>query len=725
MNNLISGQGALPIAVLRQALAWLAERCSLDFEQAKVEQALTEAMYHPICGTQPLESLRYISGVVGLSLVSRHFPLKEIIKYLRQETPLLLIAEPEPGKKMLIALTGYRWSHFQITVFGENNTITRWIPQKQFRAYLGTLLLEESISCLLLQSSATDALREKTPHLTPTQHLQRLIKLEYSDLLVVVIYSVLTGLLSLVVPIAIQALVNNVAFGTLLQPIVILTCLVLGALSFLALLRTLRLNLVEIIQRRIFVRVASDLSERLLQVKLPFFQGHHGPELVNRFFDVITVQKGISVLLIDGLGILLQVFTGMLLLAFYHPLLLAFDIVLLLAILMILFLLGWGGEATAIKESKLKYAVAAWLEELSGHLTLFRSRSGRHYAQKRTDTLLRGYLKARRSHFRVVQRQHVGTYLLQALASSALLGLGGWLVIERQLSIGQLVAAELVVANLLDGFSKFGKQLETYYDLLAAFDKLGHLFDIPVEKRVPGLLMPREVGMAVQIENLQLSTPGGRVLLDQISLQLQPGEKIGILGANSWSAHVLGDLLYASRYPDQGYIEMDRRNLREISPLDLRSQVSLVRGLDILSGSLEENLRLGQIQLQSEDLRSVLEAVGLWSRVEAFPEGLNTPLSLSGFPLSPEESFRLMVARALLLKPRLLILDGTLDRIDWREKGPLARFLFGQHPEMSLLVLTNKSDFLDYCDRGYALDSSGRLMDLPVPLQNNTEGGVH
>lgn len=722
MNNLNSGQNALPSPVLRQAVAWLAARCSLDYQPAQVEQALSEAIHHPICGPQPLEALRYISGIVGLSLVGRHFSLKEAIKYLRKETPLLMLCEPEPGKKLLIALTGFRWSHFQITVFGEQGSVTRWIPHHKLRAYLGSMLLEESMSCLMLQSGSVDALREKHPHLTPTQHLQRLIKLERSDLFVVVIYSILTGLLSLVVPIAIQALVNNVAFGTLLQPIVILTCLVLGALCFLALLRTLRLNLVEIIQRRIFVRVASDLSERLLQVKLPFFQGHHGPELVNRFFDVITVQKGISILLIDGLGILLQIFTGMLLLAFYHPLLLIFDVVLLLVILLILFVLGWGGEATAIKESKLKYAVAAWLEELSSHLTLFRSRSGKNYAQKRTDALLRSYLHARQGHFRVVQRQHVGTYLLQAFASAALLGLGGWLVIERQLSIGQLVAAELVVANLLDGFSKFGKQLETYYDLLAAFDKLGHLFDIPVEHRSPGLLMPRKEGLAVQIENLNLTAPSGRVLLNQLSLQLQPGEKIGILGANNWSSHVLGDLLYASRYPDEGYIEMDRRNVREISPLDLRSQVSLVRGLDILSGSLEENLRLGQIDLQFEDLRHVLEAVGLWDRVQALPEGLNTALSLSGFPLSPEESYRLMVARALLLKPRLLILDGTLDRIDWIERGPLSRFLFGQHPDMTLLVLTNKYYFLAYCDRAYALNAKGILSDLPVPSQILLEG---
>jgi len=708
---------------LREALLWLSDAGLMSCDSAQLDLALSEALHHPGMSRQPLESLRYVAGVTGGCLNALSLTLKELLMHAKLQKPMILLCKPVSGQNILMALTAYRAFHYQVVIFSEQGTLTRWLPWHQLKHYLGLQLAEERLDCLMPQAQVFWGEKETVArHLSPKEHLIRLMRLERRDLFVVVIYSLLTGLLSLVVPVAIQALVNNVAFGALLQPIVILTLLVFGALSFLALLRTLRLNLVEIIQRRIFVRVAADLSERLLQVKLPFFDSRHGPELVNRFFDVLTVQKSTALLLVDGLAIILQTLTGMLLLAFYHPFLLGFDLMLMVFICVILFVLGWKAEPTAIKESKMKYDVAAWLEEMSSHLTPFRSHSGHQFARRRTDQLLRHYLKARQLHFRVVQRQHIGAYLLQAFASASLLGLGGWLVIERQLSIGQLVAAELVVATLLDGFAKFGKQLESYYDLLAALDKLGHLFEMPVEQVSPGLLVPKAQGIQVSLSEITLNSPAGGTLLSGLSLELKAGERVGILGANSWAAKALADALYASKIPDQGRIEMDGRDLRQLLPIDLRSQVALVRGLDILSGSIEDNLRLGQIDLSAQDLQTALRAVGLFERVQQLKEGLATPLSLSGFPLAPEELHRLMVARALLLRPRLLILDGVLDQLDWREKGPLAKYLF-EETSMTVLVLTNKQEFLSFCDQAYALNAQGKLESLRFQQEISPQGG--
>jgi putative ABC transport system ATP-binding protein len=693
-----------------EVLSWLSDKAQTSLSFSSVEQALVEAGQHPLMRTQPLETLRYLAGFQGIDLSARHLPLKEALKYLQRETPLLLMGHSDNGEPLLIALSGFRWFHFEVTLFSQQGAISRWLPWRKLKTYLGSLP-DDSIFCLLLSGGSVTS---EPVHLSPRQHLLRLMRTEKTDIGIIIIYSIVTGLFSLVIPVTIQALVNNVAFGALMQPIVILTGLVFGSLCFLALLRTLRLNLVEIIQQRLFIRVAADLSERVLQVQLPFFSArHHGPEFLNRFFDVLTLQKASALLLTDGLAILLQTLTGMLLLAIYHPLLLGFALALLVAILVILFILGIGGEYTAIKESKMKYAVAAWLEEISSHQTPFRSHAGHRYARQRTDQMLRDYLKARKSHFQVIQRQYVGTYLLQAVASAALLGLGGWLVIERQLSIGQLVAAELVVANLLDGFAKFGKHLETYYDLLAALDKLAHLFELPIEKRRPGLLLPTSKGLHVAFHQVSFQSSEGQSLLNQLSVDIQPGSNMAILGPQSWSHYVFADLLYGGREPTQGWITMDGRDLRELQTTDLRSQVMLVRGLDILTGSVEENLRLGQLKPGAADVRAVLEAVGLWERICALPEGLATPLSLSGFPLSPEESHRLMIARALLMRPRLLILQGTLDLVDWKLHGPLAHFLLSEHPAMTLIVLTNRAELLQGFQQTCALNAAGELELIP------------
>ena len=306
----------------------------------------------------------------------------------------------------------------------------------------------------------------------PTARLRELLTLEREDLTVAIVYSVVIGLLTLAMPVATQSLVNTVAFGNLLQPLVVLTILVLIGLTLSTVLQALRIYVVEIVQRRVFVRISSTVTQRILAAKPEVFDRYHGPELVNRFFDVVTLQKSGAMLLIDGMSVAMQTIIGMILLALYHPWLLAFDIFLLGIILFVLFPLGRGATATAIEESKAKYSLQAWLEEIARFPSAFRAGTGVLYAADRANTLVQGYLDRRRSHFRILMRQIVGSLGLQAIALAGLLGVGGWLVIERQLTLGQLIAAELVVALIVTGFSKLGKHLELLYDLLAAIDKV-------------------------------------------------------------------------------------------------------------------------------------------------------------------------------------------------------------------------------------------------------------
>ncbi|RYX90335.1 hypothetical protein EON78_07010 [bacterium] len=146
-------------------------------------------------------------------------------------------------------------------------------------------------------------------------------------------------------------------------------------------------------------------------------------------------------------------------------------------------MLTYGAVNSSIKESKIKYKVVAWLEEIALNVTSFKSSYGYLHAMKKSDILIKEYLKERKGHFSILLRLFSGSLFLQVLASSLLLGMGGWLVMQQQLTIGQLVASEIIVASIVTGFTKFGKQLETYYDLLAAVDKLGHLTGLEMERK--------------------------------------------------------------------------------------------------------------------------------------------------------------------------------------------------------------------------------------------------
>jgi ABC-type bacteriocin/lantibiotic exporter with double-glycine peptidase domain len=545
---------------------------------------------------------------------------------------------------------------------------------------------------------------EKDDHpyhgVSPLVRLRGWLKAERTDLWVVVVYSVAIGLLSLVVPTAVQSVVNTIAFGTLLQPLVILTLIVLVGLGFSTVLQAFRTYVIEIIQRRVMVRVTTDAVYRLLRAKPEAYEHHHGPELVNRFLEVVTVQKSGAMLLIDGLSIFMQMAVGMTLLAVYHPLLLAYDVFLLVTIFIVIFPMGRGAIPTSIKESKAKYSLVAWLEELARFPVTFKSKRGADYAVERADALVSEYLTYRGKHFRILLRQIIGSLSLQAIASSILLGVGGFLVISRQLTLGQLIAAELIVTVVVSGFSKFGKQLETFYDLAAAVDKLGYLTDLPLEKSGPDPLPAKPAPASIRMRGVSFAY-GSKQVLKNVNWEVAAGKRVALIGNGK---STLFDVLYGPREPQQGIVEIDSSDTREIRKIDLRSQLVLVREPEIFHGTLTDNLRLASLDITSAEMRQTLASIGLLDEIQALPQGLNTELQTGGAPLSPGQAVRLMIARAALAHPRILILDECLDTIDSPEhRKQILDFLFHEQHLWTLLVATRDQDILRRCDEVYSL----------------------
>jgi len=549
-------------------------------------------------------------------------------------------------------------------------------------------------------------------HIHPILRLREWLRLESEDAWVTVIYTAATGLISLVVPIAVQSVVNTIAFGTLLQPLAVLTVMVLVALLAVAWLNAYRQYVVEMIQRRIFVRLAGDIADKLVRVEPKAFDRYHGPELVNRFLEVVTVQKAGATLLLDGLTLAVQTLIGMILLAVYHPFLLAFDVLLALSIFVVLVPMGSGAVATAVKESKAKYDVLAWLEELARHQVAVKSRAGLALALEKTNSLAKEYLRYRAAHFRILLRQIVGSFVLQALASATLLGVGGWLVIDRQMTLGQLVAAELVVALVTSSITKFGKHLELFYDLMASLDKLGYLTDLPQE-RADGEPLPRKTGPAqIRVLAAAVTVGDGIPLLRDVHLHVEAGARIGVRGSTGSGKSTLFDVLYALRQPSQGRVEIDGINYRELRLEDLRDQLALVREPQIFKGTVIDNLRLGREALSSERAREVLAEVGLLEYILQLPDGLNTVLATGGAPLSAGQAIQLELARAIAHEPRVLILDECLDWLeDLPERDRLLDLVFHGRQRWTVIAASHNEEILGRCDRIYDI-RDGRLMEV-------------
>ncbi len=533
--------------------------------------------------------------------------------------------------------------------------------------------------------------------LAPHERLFRLLRRERSEIGLVILYAVGASVVALAIPVTIQALVNTVAFGALVQPLFVLAALVLLGLSLGAVFRALQTRLVEAMQERIFARNALAIAERLPEVAREALEGK--PDLAARFFDVVTLQKSAAGLLIDGVALALQTMVGMAILAVYHPFLLGFDAILLAMMLFVLGPLGRGAVRTAIEESYKKYATAAFLNELASTGTSFRTEQGAKLAQKRAFKLVSGYLAARRAHFRVLFRQHVGALALQVVLGTLLIVVGGLLVMNKQLTLGQLVAAELIVSGVLVGFSKVGKQLEALYDMLAALDKIEVLTELHREAGGKGGGPSRAghghqhgdtLGAALTFREVTLRH-GARIFLNSCNLHVNSGEHLCILGKNGVGKSHVAELIYGLRTPTSGYVELDGETQHTVSKRAWRRDVALVTRGEIFRGTLLENLLVDPDGGEDERAaaQEVLRRVALWERVKDLPEGLDTPLSPRGPELSAGEAVKLVVARALLADPRLVVVDEAVDDIDDDARTAVIDALFHFGRRRTVILITH------------------------------------
>lgn len=709
-------------------LEHLADAAEINYDHTQIHKALGDFRFHnprSQFGTI-YEVLKETSGIFGLKTYFLRKALSEVRNNVAPSSPWLarIPARSNPNEREWISVSSYQAGKYKIKFIAEEETET-WYSEERLLKLLHVDTVYKNVRWIIAEpispmgyaispTSSYGSHGHSKKQLNPLERIYALLRIERRDIWIIIIYGIAVGILSLVVPIATSSLVNIVAFGVMLQPILVLTFLVFLFLSFAGLMQAIQTYIAEILQRRLFVRVSADFASRFPAVKEESLDPHHPPEIVNRFFDTTTVQKAAISLLVDGLQIFLTTVIGLLVIAFYHPIFLVFSIVLMATVyLLIVKQLGNHAVETAIKVSKEKYYVAAWLQEIARHRHTFKSRFGSFFATEKADTLTRSYLSARKKHFKYLFRQIIGLLGLQAIASAVVLGLGGYLVVNKQLTIGQLVAAELIVAKVLDGFSKFGKHLESFYSFVAALDKIGFVTDLPLEDNKLGVLEKENEPLDVTITDVSYSLPMEGSIFEGLNFHIPAQKKLVVTGGSALETTTLIDLIGGYRSPEYGSVEFSGEDVREISKPELRSQICLLREMEIFEGTILDNLRVGRVEVSTSRVREILDKVGLTEVVHSLPNGIHTHLKTHGPPLDSIQAKQLLVARALLGHPSLILIDEALDGIDPDNLDTILNALFDKNAPWTLVVVTYSHQIMQRAEEFYVVKDGEIIRSQP------------
>jgi ABC-type bacteriocin/lantibiotic exporter with double-glycine peptidase domain len=264
------------------------------------------------------------------------------------------------------------------------------------------------------------------------------------------------------------------------------------------------------------------------------------------------------------------------------------------------------------------------------------------------------------------------------------------------LSIGQLVAAELIVAVVVGGLAKFGKHIESFYDLMASVDKLGVLFDLPIE-RTDGLLTTGQTS-GIVTKNISYSLHDGREILNNVSLSIRSGQKVAISGASGCGKSLLLDMLFGLRVPDSGLVIVNGIDPRDVRPDMLRKRVTLARDIEVFEGTIAENVHLERPDIKFSDVRTALEIVNLLPSIQQHPLGLETKLTSAGTPLTTSQLRRLMVARAIVGAPEIVLLDEILDGMSDAGSAQILQHMIDAEFPRTIVLVTNREKLKSMMD---------------------------
>ncbi|MBU6177434.1 MAG: ABC transporter ATP-binding protein/permease [Bacteroidetes bacterium] len=545
---------------------------------------------------------------------------------------------------------------------------------------------------------------------SPLTRILDLVRLEKAEIWSIYFYAILNGLILLSVPLGIQSIVGFVLGASFRASIYVLIFLVVVAVLVSGLMQINQMKIIEKIQQRIFVRYAFSYADAIPRLDLKKADGIYLPELINRFFDTATLQKSLAKILLEIPSATIQICFGLILLSFYHPVFIIFSFLLVFILWLIIYFTGGKGLESSLEESRNKYRVAAWLEEMARIIKFIKLAAGHALHLKKTDQATISYLKARNEHFKILLLQYRSLVAFKTAITAAMLIFGSILLVNQQLNIGQFVAAEIVILTILNSVEKLIINLDSVYDTLTAVDKLAKLTDKPLEESGNLQISTVNTGVHVKGENISYGYTDKQPVLQDLDFEFQPGQLICIQGKAGTGKSTLLRLLDGAYTDFNGSLQIDNVPIRNFDLNSLRSQIGiLLHQHDIFQGTLWENITMGRENVPIETVVQLFQKVSLSSYFATLPKGFDTELDPTGQRLPRQIIHKILLVRALIGAPRLLLLEEPWSGMESTTKNKIIALL-NEYKSTTRVIVSNDESFANTCDQVFSMTEEGKLV---------------
>lgn len=520
----------------------------------------------------------------------------------------------------------------------------------------------------------------------------------------------MVGLIGLSIPLGIQAVIQMISGGILFDTAVLIIFLVLLGVAITGALQVMQIYMVEILQRRLFAKASFEFAYRLPKIKTDNLAGSYAPEVVNRFFDVIILQKGISKILVDLTTVILQVFFGLLLLAFYHYSFIVFDLVLITVAFLVFKYTGKKGLESSLRESSYKYKMVSWLQEIGRNLSTFKMAGAKsNIVLEKTDTFTSKYLSARKVHFKVLLTQYINILFFKLSIIAATLILGSFLIVDRQINLGQFVAIEIVIVSILGAIEKIIISVDTVYDTFTAVEKIAKISDYPLE--VSGNIIADDYttsdGLTVTLKDVSYISITGNPILNSVSIDLPAGKVVALAGKNSYAHDAIVNIISGIYQNYTGLAEINGISIKNLEVDSLRGIIAhnFTKGT-LFEGTILDNITLGNTDIKEIDVVNMLKRLGIYDYIAQMPNSLQTKILPGGIGLPAEVCEKVCISRNLVRKPKFWVVDSYT----YKSVTQALKLYEEQIAAPTILVVGNNTDIHKEAHSIYVIDKGSIIL---------------
>jgi len=533
----------------------------------------------------------------------------------------------------------------------------------------------------------------------PVIRLLNLVLLDKKEITSIYFLAIINGLVQLSLPLGVQAIISFALGAKMVTSIYVLIIIVVIGVWIVGVLQVNQIKIIERIQQKIFTRNAFEFAETIPKIDLLKSNNYYLPEKVNRFFDTLSIQKGLSKLLLDIPIASIQVIFGILLLSFYHPIFIGFGLLLLSTLFAILKFTSKKGWTTSLEESKNKYAMVGWFGEMARVIKSFKFRQDTQLNITKTDDSAVGYLRARTSHFKVLLFQYKALILFKVLITATMLVMGSYLLLNQQLNIGEFIAAEIIILTVINAIEKLIGSLDSIYDIITGLEKLAHVTESSIEKSGNIPYISNGKGMSVELINCELEFSANKKIFQDLNFTLPSSSLICITGDEGSGKTSLLNFLGGNYQSEKGGLLINDVPFQNYQLESLRNRMGIfLNQEDIFEGTLLENITVGRKEITVEKINEIAQKIGFKGFINNFQNGFESILDPAGRKIASSLVSKILILRAFVNEPELLLLEEPWRNFNNETKKSIIEYLLQLSSKTTICIVTNNEDFIAKCD---------------------------